>query len=67
MLTQIKELPITPDFGSTISPFSSLDMGNFVATVSSYIPTVSLTKIEQTINSDQTISLRIEFSMEEES
>ena len=65
LLTQIKELPITPDFGSTISPFSSMDMGNFIATVSSYIPAVALTKIEQKVNSDQTISLSIEFSMEE--
>lgn len=63
--TQIGELPLTPDFGSRIAAFSSLDMGDFLVTLASYVQDVSITSIEQTMNSDQTVSLSIQYKVNE--
>lgn len=64
--TQVGELPLTPDFGSRIAPFSGLDMGDFLATVSTYIQSVGIKNITQKINSDQSVSLSIQFVINED-
>lgn len=64
--TQVGELPLMPDFGSRIGPFSGLDMGDFLSTTATYIQSVSVSNITQTTNQDQTVSLSIQFTVNED-
>lgn len=63
--TQLGELPITVDFGSKDSAFSSFDEGNLLRTISQYTDNIIIDSISKKIKPNQTVSVEIEFSLSE--
>ena len=63
IMTRKTELPISGDFGSTDPEFSYFDQADLIRTVNNYIQTCRIDQIEQSYLQDETLSIKVKFSM----
>lgn len=59
--TNIGELQITPSFGTDPAEFDQFDVGNLTYDAARYFPELSIEKITEVLNVDESISIQVEF------